>query len=268
MKITLSSWNVNGIRAVSAKEGFSWFRNSDYDVIGLQETKASVDQLSDDIKNKEGFESFFCSSTVKKGYSGTAVYTKLKPIAVELELPDEEFKGEGRIVHIEFEKFHFFNGYFPNGGAAILDENEKPTGDFKRVPYKMGFFYSFFKYAQELRKTKPIVVCGDFNIAHKPIDLSRPKTNEKNTGFLPIEREFLDKFVDAGYIDTFRHVNGDIPEKYSWWSYKTFARQKNVGWRIDYFFVSEELKNNIVDAKIESDVMGSDHCPVTLILDI
>ena len=132
----------------------------------------------------------------------------------------------------------------------------------------MAFFESFFKYAQELRKDKPIVVCGDFNIAHKPIDLARPKSNEKNTGFLPLEREFLDRFTAAGYIDTFRHVNGDVKDIYSWWSYKAFARAKNVGWRIDYFFVSEELKDKILDARIETDVLGSDHCPVTLVLDL
>ncbi len=268
MQFTLSSWNVNGIRAVSTKEGFDWFRNSDYDVIGLQETKASADQLDDSIKNKPGYQSYFCSSTVKKGYSGTAVFTKHEPLSVEYELPRDEFKGEGRIVHLEFEKFHFFNGYFPNGGAAILNEMGRPTGEFKRVPYKMGFFDCFFEYAQRLRQDKPIVVCGDFNIAHKPIDLARPKTNEKNTGFLPIEREFLDRFTAAGYIDTFRHVHGDVENMYSWWSYKTFARAKNIGWRIDYFFVSDELKDNIADARIETDVMGSDHCPVTLVLDI
>ena len=266
--LTLSSWNVNGIRAASSKEGFDWFKNTSYDIIGFQETKANADQLSDDLKIKDGYQSFFCSSTVKKGYSGTAVFTKQAPINVELELPDPNFQGEGRIVHLEFEKFHFFNGYFPNGGAAILDDFGRPTGEFKRVPYKMGFFDCFFEYAQKLRKDKPIVVCGDFNIAHKEIDLARPKLNVKNTGFLPCEREFLDRFVAAGYIDTFRHVNGDVKDCYSWWSYKTFARQKNVGWRIDYFFVSDELKDNIVDAKIESEVTGSDHCPVTLVLDI
>ena len=131
----------------------------------------------------------------------------------------------------------------------------------------MGFFDSFFNYVQELRKSKPIVVCGDFNIAHKEIDLARPKTNTKNTGFLPLERAFLDKFTQAGYIDTFRHVHGDKPDNYTWWSYKSRARAKNVGWRIDYFFVSEELKDNIADAYIENEVYGSDHCPVALVLD-
>ena len=268
MQITLSSWNVNGIRAVSGKEGFNWFLNSSYDIIGFQETKATEAQVDDNIKNRPGYDAYFCSSTVKKGYSGTAVFSRIKPLSIEFELPDEKYKGEGRIIHLEFEKFHYFNGYFPNGGAAILDENEKPTGEFKRVPYKMGFFDSFFEYAQKLRQEKPIVVCGDFNIAHKPIDLARPKANEKNTGFLPIERAFLDKFTAAGYIDTFRHVHGDVPDMYSWWSYKAFGRAKNVGWRIDYFFVSDELAGNIVDARIESEVLGSDHCPVTLILDI
>ena len=268
MKITLCSWNVNGLRAVCKKAGFSWFYDSTSDVIGLQETKASVEQLDPSLTHKDGYESFFCSSTVKKGYSGTAVYTRLKPLNVEYELPDDEYKGEGRLIHLEFEKFHFFNGYFPNGGAAILNEAGRPTGEFKRVPYKMGFFECFLNYAETLRKQKPIVVCGDFNIAHRPIDLARPKTNEHNTGFLPLEREFLDRFIKKGYIDTFRHVHGDVENQYSWWSYKTFAREKNIGWRIDYFFVSEELGDKIVDARILQEVMGSDHCPVTLTLEI
>ncbi len=267
-KISLVSWNINGIRAISKKEPFiDWFAQDKYDVIGFQETKASLDQLSDDMTKKEGYTSYFASSIVKKGYSGTAVFSKIKPIATEIELPEEAFQGEGRIVHLEFDKFHFFNGYFPNGGAEIEDENGKGTGEFKRVPYKMGFFDSFFKYAQELRKSKPIVVCGDFNIAHKEIDLARPKTNTKNTGFLPIERAFLDKFTAAGYIDTFRHIHKDQKDAYSWWSYKSRAREKNVGWRIDYFFVSDELKDNIKDAYIENDVFGSDHCPVALVLE-
>ena len=266
MEIKLASWNVNGIRAVSAKpEWQQWFAQDQYDVIGFQETKAEVSQIPDAIVNKSGYHSYFASSVVKKGYSGTAVFSKREPQSVEIELPDPAFQGEGRIVHLEFPEFHFFNGYFPNGGGEILDENGKPIkGQFKRVPYKMGFFDCFFNYAQELRKTKPIVVCGDFNIAHKEIDLARPKTNTSNTGFLPIERDFLDRFVAAGYIDTFRHVHGDVKEKYSWWSYKMRAREKNVGWRIDYFFVSEELKGNIKEANIESGVFGSDHFAVTL----
>lgn len=268
MEIKLASWNVNGIRAVSAKEGWSWFENTTYDIIGFQETKASIEQLPEKLTKKDGFNSYFCSSVVKKGYSGTAVFSKLQPLNVELELPNPEYQGEGRIVHLEFEKFHFFNGYFPNGGAEVLDENGKPTGEFKRVPYKMGFFKSFLDYAQELRKTKPIVVCGDFNIAHRPIDLARPKLNEHNTGFLPEERAFFDLLMEKGYVDTFRKVHGDKPDCYSWWSYKTRARARNVGWRIDYFLISQELLPNLIDANIESDVTGSDHCPVSLTLDI
>ncbi|MDO5351799.1 MAG: exodeoxyribonuclease III [Succinatimonas sp.] len=266
MEYKLASWNVNGIRAVSAKEGWQWFENTQYDVIGLQETKASIEQLPEKLVNKEGFHSYFCSSVVKKGYSGTAVYTKYEPQNVELELPFPEYQGEGRIVHLEFEHFHFFNGYFPNGGSEVLDDNGKPTGQFKRVPYKMGFYGCFLNYAKKLEEQKPIVVCGDFNIAHRPIDLARPKTNEGNTGFLPEERAFFDKMLNSGFVDTFREVHGDKPECYSWWSYKTRARARNIGWRIDYFLISKSLVPNLVDANIESDVMGSDHCPVTLTL--
>lgn len=268
MQIKLASWNVNGIRAVAKKPDWQWFLTNDYDVIGLQETKASVDQLNKDHIERPGCKSYFCSSVVKKGYSGTAVFTKVEPLKVELELPDPAYQGEGRIVHLEFEHFHFFNGYFPNGGAQLEDESGRPLpGQFKRVPYKMGFFDSFFNYAQELRKTKPIVVCGDFNIAHREIDLARPKTNTKNTGFLPEERAFLDKFTAAGYIDTFRMFHPDESGHYTWWSYKTRARATNVGWRIDYFFVSEELRGNVKDAVIENQVMGSDHCPIGLTLE-
>ncbi|MBO6258959.1 MAG: exodeoxyribonuclease III [Succinivibrio sp.] len=268
MQLRLASWNVNGIRAASGKEGWKWFEEGPFDIIGLQETKASVEQLPQKLTTKEGFSSYFCSSMVKKGYSGTAVYSRLTPLKVELELPDPAYQGEGRIVHLEFEKFHFFNGYFPNGGAEILDENGRPTGEFKRVPYKMGFFDSFFAYAQSLRRSKPIVVCGDFNIAHREIDLANPKTNVSNTGFLPLERAFLDRMIEAGYIDTFRKVHGDKSDMYSWWSYKTRARERNVGWRIDYFFVSSELADSIAAADIETAVTGSDHCPVTLTLDL
>ena len=268
MQIKLVSWNVNGIRAVSGKDGWSFFEAGEFDLIGLQETKASPEQLSAQLVNKAGFESYFASSTVKKGYSGTAVYSRLKPLKVELELPFPEYQGEGRIVHLEFDKFHFFNGYFPNGGAAVLDEHGNPTGQFKRVPYKMGFFQSFLLYAQQLRQTKPIVVCGDFNIAHRPIDLAHPKQNENNTGFLPEERAFFDKLLSCGYVDTFRQVHGDLKDQYTWWSYKTRARERNIGWRIDYFLVSEELVPAIKDAGIESTVTGSDHCPIYLSLDL
>ncbi len=263
-----ASWNVNGIRAVMQKPDWKWFEESNYDIIGLQEIKAEKSQINESLHAPNGYHAYFCSSTVKKGYSGVAVFSKEEPINVTYELPKEEYQGEGRILHLEFEKFHYINGYFPNGGEPLPDEDGKLRGNHKRLPYKMGFFDVFYNYVEELTKVKPLVVCGDFNIAHKAIDLARPKTNTKSTGFLPVEREFLDKFTQAGYVDTFRQVHGDIEEKYTWWSYKSGARPKNVGWRIDYFFVSQGLKENIKDAWIESDVYGSDHCPVGLELSL
>ncbi|MBQ9275499.1 MAG: exodeoxyribonuclease III [Succinivibrio sp.] len=266
--LKLVSWNVNGIRAASGKEGWAFYGQNDYDLLALQETKARVEQLPQSLTQKSGYSSFFCSSTVKKGYSGTAVYVKedYAPLSCEQELPFDAQRGEGRIIHLEFEHFHFFNGYFPNGGEEILDERGRPTGTFKRVPYKMAFFEAFLGYAQKLRAQKPIVVCGDFNIAHRSIDLSRPKENEHTTGFLPQERAFLDRLVACGYLDTFRLVHGDEPERYSWWSYRMRARERNIGWRIDYFFVSDELRGAVTSADILDKVTGSDHCPISLTL--
>ena len=213
MSIRLVSWNVNGLRAVSAKPEWRWFAENTCDVIGLQETKAMPEQLKPEVANPEGWEAHWASSVVKKGYSGVAVFSRIKPLAVRCELPQPEWQGEGRILHLEFEKFHFFNGYFPNGGAEELDENGKPIpGRFKRVPYKMGFFDAFTAYAEECRKSKPIVVCGDFNIAHKAIDLARPKQNEKNTGFLPEERAFLDRFTAGGMIVAGRNPDRNLVE--------------------------------------------------------
>ncbi len=268
MEIKLLSWNVNGLRAVSAKEDWAWFAQSDAHIIGLQETKAAPEQLKDALVHPQGWHSLWASSVVKKGYSGVAAFSRIEPLATTVELPLEAYQGEGRIVHMEFPWFHYINGYFPNGGAAELNEAGKPTGKFKRVPYKMGFFDAFLTFAEELRKTKPIVVCGDFNIAHKAIDLARPKANEKNTGYLPEERAWLDAFTAAGYVDTFRACKGDEEGHYSWWSYKAGARPKNIGWRIDYFFVSEELRPAIKDAWIENHIYGSDHCPVGLLLEV
>ncbi len=268
MQIKMLSWNVNGIRAVSGKPDWVWFEQNDAQIIGLQETKAAPEQLKPELVNPQGWQSLFATSTVKKGYSGVAAFSRISPIACNVELPDEAYQGEGRLVHMEFPWFHYFNVYFPNGGAPELNELGKPTGKFKRVPYKMGFFDAFLAHAEKLRQDKPIVVCGDFNIAHQAIDLARPKQNECNTGYLPEERAWLDKFCKLGYIDTFRAHNGNVEDHYSWWSYKAQARQKNVGWRIDYFFVSEELRPNIVDAWIENHVYGSDHCPVGLTLEV
>ncbi|SBW05490.1 Exodeoxyribonuclease [uncultured delta proteobacterium] len=249
----LLSWNVNGFRAVTGKPGWNSFCACDADIIGLQETKAHETQIADDLRAREGMHAAWLSSTVKKGYSGVAVFSRPKPLAVTLDLPDPAWQGEGRLIHMEFDAFHYCNVYFPNGQSGE-----------ERLAYKLGYYDAFLDYAQTLRKTKPVVVCGDFNTAHRPIDLARPKANEETSGFLPIERAWLDTFVAHGYVDTFRHVHGDVPDHYSWWSYRFKAREKNVGWRIDYFFVSEELRGAVKNAWIETDIMGSDHCPVGL----
>ena len=252
----LHSWNVNGFRAISAKPDWAWFAERSGDIVGLQETKAEESQIPEAHRSPEGRHSCWLSAQ-RKGYSGVAVFSRIKPLAVTLELPDPVWQGEGRCIHMEFEAFHYFNIYFPNG----------QNGE-ERLTYKLGYYDAFLRHAQELRKSKPIVVCGDFNTAHKPIDLARPKENETVSGFLPIERAWLDSFTAHGYVDTFRHVHGDLADQYSWWSYRMRARERNVGWRIDYFFVSEELKGAVRDAWIEMDITGSDHCPVGLELDL
>ncbi|MDR0467110.1 MAG: exodeoxyribonuclease III [Deltaproteobacteria bacterium] len=257
MKIRMLSWNVNGLRAVSAKPEWTWFTNSEADIVALQETKAAPEQLSPDLRAPFGLHAAWTASTVKKGYSGVAVFSRREPLSIRAELPDPAFQGEGRLLHLEYPEFHFFAVYFPNGG----EEN-------KRVPYKMGFYDAFLRHAQDLRRTKPLVVCGDFNTAHREIDLAHPRQNETKTGFLPEERAWMDAFVAAGYVDTFRHVHGDVTGAYTWWSYRMGARRKNVGWRIDYFFVSRELLPAVRNAWIEKDVHGSDHCPLGLELEL
>lgn len=253
----LYSWNVNGFRAVCKKPDWNWFADIDADIVALQETKASLEQIPEEHRSPAGYNSYWLGSTVKKGYSGVAVFTKRPPLNVTEELPDPEWQGEGRLLHLEFPEFHFFNVYFPNGQMGE-----------QRLNYKLGYYDAFLEFAEVCRKQKPIVVCGDFNTAHKPIDLARPKENEETSGFLPIERAWLDKFVAHGYIDTFRLVHGDMPAQYSWWSFRMRARERNVGWRIDYFFVSSELQNKVRNAWIEPMVTGSDHCPIGLELDI
>ena len=246
----LMSWNVNGIRAVQKKGFLDWFKNEDPDVLCLQETKAEQDQLDEGLRNVLGYKSFWCSAE-KKGYSGVAVYTKSKPCSVEYGLGKKEFDYEGRTIIADFERFVLFNIYFPNGGAGN-----------KRVPFKMGFYEFFLKKAESLRKKgRHIIVCGDVNTAHEEIDLARPKENQKNTGFLPEERAWVSRFIQTGYADTFRHFNKE-PGYYSWWDYKTGARARDVGWRIDYFFVDQGFLPQVKKAFILKNVMGSDHCPV------
>ena len=253
----LVSWNVNGFRSVSSKPDWSWFAATDADVVALQETKAAPEQIAPEHREPHGWNASWLASEVKRGYSGVAVFSRPLPLAVGCELPDPRFRGEGRLLHLDYPDFHFLNVYFPNG-----------TRDDERLTYKMGYYDAFLDFAQTLRASKPVVVCGDFNTAHRPLDLARPKENEGNSGFLPEERAWVDRFIAAGYVDTFRHVQGDRAGMYSWWSYRQRAREKNIGWRIDYFFVSQELAPAIRDAWIESEVQGSDHCPVGLELSV
>ena len=243
------SWNVNGIRAVQKKGFLEWFNEEQPDILCLQETKAHPEQLDENLLEVPGYEAYW-SSAEKKGYSGVVIYTKKKPLEVTYGMGIEEFDREGRLIIAEYEDFYLLNCYFPNGKR-----------DQERLDYKMAFYDAFLELIERLRKKKPIIFCGDVNTAHKEIDLARPKENESISGFLPLEREWIDKVVEKGYVDTFRHFHSE-PEQYSWWSMRTAARARNVGWRIDYFFVSEELKGKLKDAFILQEVMGSDHCPV------
>lgn len=256
----LVSWNVNGFRAISAKPEWSWFDLTNADVVSLQETRTDLEKLDSKQLNPTGWQSHWLPCAVKKGYSGVAVFvrqSRLYPISMHNELPNPHFQGEGRLIHIEFPKFHFFNVYFPNG-----------TQSQDRLDYKMGYYEAFLEYSETLRQKKPIVVCGDFNTAHRPLDLTYPEANETHSGFLPEERAWIDRFIAAGYVDTFRQIHGDKPNCYTWWSYRLRGRKKNIGWRLDYFFISTELVPCLRDAWIESDVFGSDHCPVGISLEI
>jgi exodeoxyribonuclease-3 len=250
------SWNVNGIRAVERKGFFNWFQKESPDILCLQEIKANPEQFPPHLKNMPGYH-FYINPADRKGYSGVATFCKKSPVNIKKGLNIEKFDREGRILITEFSQFVLFNIYYPNGKK-----------DEERLNYKLDFYDTFLAYADNLKaEGKNIVVCGDFNTAHKEIDLARPKQNENRSGFLPIERAWIDTFIDHGYVDTFRNFNKD-PEQYSWWDFKTRARERNIGWRIDYFFVNKEFVPNLKNAFIMQDVMGSDHCPVGIDIEI
>ncbi len=253
--IRVISWNVNGLRAIHRKDGFLDFvKKENPDILCLQETKASEDQLPDELRPIAGYYAYFASSKVKKGYSGVAIYTKEKPAKIEYGLGIKKFDDEGRTLVAHFKDFVLLNVYFPNGGGGP-----------DRLKYKLDFYDAFLEYIEKLRKKgKKIIFCGDVNTAHEAIDLARPKENEKNTGFLPEERAWIDEVVYHGYVDVFRHLYPNKKEVYTYWDMKTRARDRNVGWRIDYFFVSNELLSKITGTKILSEVYGSDHCPVIM----
>ncbi len=246
------SWNVNGLRAVVKKGFFDWLESEGPDVVCLQEIKARTEDLDEKILNPKGYHAFW-NPAERKGYSGVAIFTKKKPVAVHLGLGIERFDCEGRVLRIEFKDFDLFSVYFPNG-----------TSGEERLQYKMEFYDAFLDHCEELRgQGRELVITGDVNTAHKPIDLKNPKANQKNSGFLPEERAWVDKFIEHGYVDSFRAFNED-PDQYTWWSYRFNVRAKNVGWRIDYFFVTEGLMKKVKDSFITPEVMGSDHCPIGL----
>ncbi|MCB9480644.1 MAG: exodeoxyribonuclease III [Desulfobacteraceae bacterium] len=255
----LSSWNVNGLRAVLKKGFLESLSEINADIIGLQETKLQDDQIEDEMVNPVHYNhEVWSHSTVKKGYSGVVSYSKEIPLNMEEGIGIKKFDDEGRVVRLDFDDFILFNVYFPNG--QMSDE---------RLEYKLEFYEKFFDYTDKLKKDKSIIICGDYNTAHNEIDLKNPKANEKRSGFLPVERKWLDEIIKRGYVDTFRYF---YPEevKYSWWTYRFNARKNNAGWRIDYFFATRDLIENkrIKDAWILNDIYGSDHCPVGITMEV
>jgi len=250
--VKLISWNVNGIRAAWKKGLPEFVAAENPDVLCLQETKIQLEQLTPELTDLPGYRSHW-SMAEKKGYSGVATYTRPEPLAVATNFGSPALDTEGRVLHIEYPDFHLFNGYFPNSGMGP-----------ERLAHKMQFYDEFLSLTERLRKAgKGIVVCGDVNTAHTEIDIARPKENENSPGFMPVERAWVSKLVAHGYHDTFRIFVAE-PGHYTWWDMKTGGRARNVGWRIDYFFVSDELRGRIKAAGIMPSVQGSDHCPITL----
>jgi len=254
--VSVVSWNVNGIRAAHKKGFLEWLQREAPDVLCVQETKARPDQLPEDLINPPGYRTYW-SAAEKKGYSGVAVFTKIEPAAVTTSLGVDRFDAEGRLIRLDFADFILFNVYFPNGKK-----------DQERLEFKLAFYDTFFDMIEKLRKTdNRLMFCGDLNTAHNEIDLARPKENETVSGFLPIERRWIDKVTAHGHVDTFRHLHPQ-EVKYSWWDLKTRARERNIGWRLDYVFVTRELLPSVKSAFILADVFGSDHCPVGLKLEM
>ena len=243
------SWNVNGLRACVGKNFMEEFEKLDADIFCLQETKLQEGQIDLEIP---GYHQYW-NYAKKKGYSGTAIFTRKEPIGVSYGLGIEEHDQEGRVITLEFEDFYFITVYTPNSQNELA-----------RLDYRMIWEDAFLAYIKKLDETKPVIFCGDLNVAHKEIDLKNPKTNRKNAGFTDEERGKMTELLASGFVDTYRYFYPDVEQVYSWWSYRFKAREKNAGWRIDYFIVSERLKARLLDAKIHTDIMGSDHCPVEL----
>ncbi len=257
--LKLYSWNVNGIRAAQKKGFLDWLDKTQPDILGLQETKASPDQLDEALRTPPGYQTYWASAG-RKGYSGVALYSKIAPKSVSLGLGIDEYDSEGRTIVAEYDDFVFITAYFPNGGQ-----------DHSRIPFKMAYKAAFLNYCNNLRvgaDCKPIIFCGDVNTSHMPIDLARPKENQKKTGFMPEERVWIDQIIEEGYIDIFRDLNPTLEGAYTWWTPRAGARQRNIGWRLDYFFITPDIRDRVVTSQIHADVPGSDHCPVSLTLDV
>lgn len=246
------SWNVNGIRAAYKKGFEEFFKQEDADIFCIQETKMQEGQLD---LSQEGY-TVYLNSAVKKGYSGTAIWTKTKPISIKYGMDIEEHDQEGRIITLEFENFYMVNVYTPNSKREL-----------ERLEYRCIWESDFRNYLEELKKKKPVILCGDLNVAHKDLDVKNAKANYGNAGFTDEERREFENLLNLGYVDTFRKIYPDL-EKFSWWSYFGKAREKNVGWRIDYFIISENISDNLKDAMIYDNILGSDHCPVGIEIDI
>ena len=252
----LVSWNVNGLRAVINKGFEEFFKETDADIFCIQETKMQENQIDENIKEIfKGYNTYW-NSAEKKGYSGTAIITKNIPLNIKFGIGIEEHDKEGRVITLEFDKFYMVNCYTPNSKREL-----------ERLDYRMVWEDAFRNYLLELNKKKPVIVCGDLNVAHKEIDLKNPKTNRKNAGFTDEKKKKMTELLNAGFTDTFRYLYPDKTDTYTWWSYMFKAREKNAGWRIDYFIVSNSIKDKIKESYIYSEVMGSDHCPVGLDID-
>ena len=253
MNKKLISWNVNGLRSCMEKGFMDFFDKADADIFCLQEIKLSEGQIE---WKKENYYSYW-NYADKKGYSGTAIFSKEEPLSVQYGMGIDEHDHEGRVITLEFEKFYMMTVYTPNSQRELT-----------RLEYRMKWEDDFREYLNGLRNNKPVIVTGDMNVAHKKIDLKNPKTNRRNAGFTDEEREKMTALLDSGFIDTFRYFYPDVTQRYSWWSYMFKSREKNAGWRIDYFLASKELENNLVSAQIHDEIMGSDHCPVELVIDL
>ena len=253
MNKKLISWNVNGLRSCMEKGFMDFFDKADEDIFCLQEIKLSEGQIE---WKKENYYSYW-NYADKKGYSGTAIFSKEEPLSVQYGMGIDEHDHEGRVITLEFEKFYMITVYTPNSQRELTS-----------LEYRMKWEDDFREYLNRLRINKPVIVTGDMNVAHKEIDLKNPKTNRRNAGFTDEEREKMTALLDSGFIDTFRYFYPDVTQRYSWWSYMFKSREKNAGWRIDYFLASKELENNLVSAQIHDEIMGSDHCPVELVIDL